>query len=75
MQVAAEVGGGKTPEQCFNRWHAEYNQQVAVEQRRQQLLRQQHQQQQQEQWQGHHPSGEEGLHLLFENSRRFDSTR
>lgn len=22
-QVAAAVGGGKTPEQCFNRWHAE----------------------------------------------------
>ncbi|CAM9912402.1 unnamed protein product, partial [Ectocarpus fasciculatus] len=39
-QVAAAVGGGKTPEQCFNRWHAEYSQQAALEQ----------QQQQQQQW-------------------------
>ncbi|CAN0078819.1 unnamed protein product, partial [Scytosiphon promiscuus] len=60
-KVAEEVGGGKTPEQCFNRWHAEYNQQAALEEQRQQLLRQQHQHQQhqhqhQHQWQGQHPS-------------------
>lgn len=46
-QVAAAVGGGKTPEQCFNRWHAEYN-------RQQQQQRQQEQRQQQQQQQLHH---------------------
>lgn len=32
FQVAAAIGGGKTPEQCFNRWYAKYNRQVASEQ-------------------------------------------
>ncbi|CAN0116524.1 unnamed protein product, partial [Ectocarpus sp. 4 AP-2014] len=35
-QVASAVGGGKTPEQCFNRWHDEYLRRVALEQQQQQ---------------------------------------
>ncbi|CAM9750059.1 unnamed protein product, partial [Ectocarpus sp. 8 AP-2014] len=36
QQVACAVGGGKTPEQCFNRWHDEYLRRVALEQQQQQ---------------------------------------
>ncbi|CAM9998055.1 unnamed protein product, partial [Ectocarpus sp. 13 AM-2016] len=32
QQVASAVGGGKTAEQCFNRWHDEYLRRVALEQ-------------------------------------------
>jgi len=30
QQVAATVGGGKTAEQCFNRWLAEYREQASL---------------------------------------------
>lgn len=43
-KVASAVGGGKTAEQCFNRWHAEYSERVALEQQQQQQHRLQHQQ-------------------------------
>ena len=55
------MGGGKTAEQCFNRWHAEYSERAALEQRQQQQQHwEQQQQQQQQQAQGYpYPPGGE----------------
>lgn len=59
------MGGGKTAEQCFNRWHAEYSEQAALEQH-QQHQQQQHRLEQQQQQQAQartHPSGGERENL------------